>query len=111
MDVADHGLGGGPVDARIGDRHAVAKLFAWLRKRLIPGEEIALDHCPHDRGVAGGDLLNDGPENLWLALGLFRRIGMTAVHNQSWRQLLHKAHSMKQQYHKLHLVAFHLAQC
>ena len=86
MDFADHCFGGGPVDARIGNRHAIAKLFAWLRKLLIPGEEVAFDHRAHDRSVPGGDLLDDGPENLWLALGLFRRIGMTAVHEDGFGQ-------------------------
>src|SRR5260370_28132767 len=49
-------LGGVPVDARIGNRHAVHQLAQILGDRLAPTLQMALEHQADDRTVTVDDL-------------------------------------------------------
>ena len=86
MHSADGNLGGRPIDAGIGDGNAIVEARPRLGERLAAGEEVALDHGSHDRGVASGDLVEHGAEHLWLALGLPGGIAVTAIHHDGLGQ-------------------------
>lgn len=87
MDLADEGFGRGPVDAGVGDGDAVAKVFTRLREGLVTGAEVALDHGAHDAVVAGDDLVEDGADDLGLAVGLLRGIIVRAVDEDAFREV------------------------
>lgn len=84
MDFADEGFGGGPIDAAIGDRDAIAKVFLGLREGLAACFEIALDHRAHDGAVTRGDLGEDLAHDLGLAFGLLGGVVVGAVNKDGF---------------------------
>ena len=77
--MAQHPLGGGPVDALVGDGDAVAQLGEVVADRLVAGFEVALDHQGADAAVAAGNLLAGVDQDLLLPFVVLEGVGVAAV--------------------------------
>ena len=54
--LSQHGDSRREIHTRVGDALAVDELMAWNRKRLLAGDEVALDHHAHKAGVSCANL-------------------------------------------------------
>ena len=79
MELADELFGRGPIDAAVGDAHAVAEIFLRHGEGLAAAAEVALDHGAHNRSAASGDLGEEGAEDVGLELRFFRGVVVRAV--------------------------------
>ena len=86
MDLADEGRGGGPVDATVGDAHAVAQGVLGLGEGLVAGGEVALQHRTHDGAVAGGGLNEEGAKDVGLQFGFLGRVVVRAIDEDGGRE-------------------------
>lgn len=78
MGLSDHGLGGVPVDATIGDGNAIFEICHRLGECLTAVVEIALHHRADDTGVDEA-LAYDLSENFRLAAGVLAAVGVAAI--------------------------------
>src|SRR5438105_4345658 len=79
VNLAHHGVSGGPVDAGIGDAHAIAETGLWLGEGLAAPTKVALDHGAHDGAVAGGYLGEELAHDVGLELRFLGGIVMRAI--------------------------------
>ena len=75
-----------PIDAAVGDGHAVFQLRLLHRKRLVAGEEIAFEHGPDDGFVSVLDLTHDVLEYAWLQFRVLSAVAMAAIDHDRLRQ-------------------------
>ena len=82
---AEHGFGGFPVDAAVGDGDAVFEVFDGLGEGLVAEVEVTFDHCADDAGI-NQTLAYDFGEDFRLATGVFGAIGVAAVRHDGGDQ-------------------------
>ena len=77
--ILDQSLGGGPIDALVGDGLTASQLVKWLREGLVSGYEMRLQHRTGDRFVAGHALGDNVFEDGGHLLLFFAAVGMGSV--------------------------------
>ena len=88
VSVEDQALGFVPSDAGVGDRDAVIHGGNIRKQFLISGVDVAFDHDADDVVVAIDALLQDVFKNDVLATVVFQGVGVTAIDEQSRRQVV-----------------------
>ena len=82
--LSEHGLGSFPVDARVGDGHAVLETsLAFLGYLLSASLDVALNHDTHNGRLSSLDLLSNRMRNLWLVHVVLLRVAVAAVNHQA----------------------------
>ena len=87
MHLEQQRFGGRPVDARIGDGHAVFQLRQVLRDGLIPRFQVTLEHEPDDRPVSVDNLRDAVLGHHGLKAGFLVGVPVAAVHDDGRRQV------------------------